>query len=194
MLVPLGSIFTDQVLAAGPSGFGLMLTALGCGLAVGMLGLGFAIGRLPAERTFVVAVLGAGACIFLAASMHTLIPALVFIAGLGFCAGAVYALGFSIVQANVDDEVRGRTFAMLYTVVRVCVLAAFAVAPLLSDVLDRLSAELFDKSVNIVGIDIALPGVRVTMWIAGAIIVGAGLLARAGLGVSVRNRRVVSAA
>jgi len=171
-----------------------LLTALGCGLAVGILGLGIAVRRLPPERTFVVAVLAAGACIIGAASMHTIIPALAFVAALGLCAGAVYALGFAIVQANVTDEVRGRVFAMLYTTVRMCVLLAFAVAPLLSDVLDRTSASLFDRSIELLGVDIALPGVRITMWIAGAIIVVAGLVARKGLGVSITRRRVVSAA
>ena len=36
MLVPLGPIFSDEVLGAGAAGFGLLITALGFGVAVGV--------------------------------------------------------------------------------------------------------------------------------------------------------------
>src|SRR5205807_2568219 len=73
------------------------------------------------------------------ASTSHLIVAVLFVGGLGLCAGAVYVLGFSILQANVEDELRGRTFATLYTLIRFCLLLAFTVAPVLSTVLDGLS-------------------------------------------------------
>jgi hypothetical protein len=68
------------------------------------------------------------------------------------------------------------------------VLLAFAVGPLLSDVLDRLSASLIDRKISLLGAEIFVPGVRLTLWLAGLVIVGAGVLAvlslRAGARVS----------
>ena len=37
-------------------------------------------------------------------------------------------VGFTLLQENVSDELRGRVFATLYTVVRLCLLAALTVA------------------------------------------------------------------
>src|SRR5688500_4256322 len=103
--------------------------------------------------------------------------AALFVALLGVCAGSVYVLGFTLLHESVDDELRGRIFSALYTLVRFCVLIAFAVGPFLSDLLDRLSVRLFDRHVAWGGVDIFIPGVRLTLWLAGLIIVGAGVLA-----------------
>jgi len=181
MMVPLGVSMSEKVLGGGTAGFGLLLTALGSGVAAGIIGLSMVQKRVPHERLFVFAVFGAGLCQIAGASMSALAPAMVFVAMLGLCAGAVYILGFTILQTNVEDDLRGRIFATLYTLIRFCLLLAFAAAPFLSGLLDRLSAALFNRSVSVGGIDIALPGVRLTLWIGGLIIVGAGFLAKASL-------------
>ena len=67
-----------------------------------------------------------------------------FVGVLGVCAGSVYVLGFTLLHENVDDELRGRIFSALYTLVRFCVLLAFAVGPFLSGLLDQLS-DLFAR-------------------------------------------------
>src|SRR5688500_15669726 len=103
--------------------------------------------------------------------------AALFVAILGVCAGSVYVLGFTLLHESVDDELRGRIFSALYTLVRFCVLIAFAVGPFLSDLLDRLSQNLFDGDIAVAGLTISVPGVRLTLWLAGLIIMGAGILA-----------------
>lgn len=166
MVVPLGTVMSTEVFGAGPAGFGLLLTALGTGVAVGIVGLSIVQSRLPHETVFVGALVGAGICIIGGASMSSITPALAFVALLGLCAGAVYVLGFTILQTNVENELRGRIFATLYTLVRFCLLAAFAIAPMLSSLLDRLSD---------------IEGARLTLWFGGAIILMAALLARVSL-------------
>ncbi len=177
MLVPLGPVMSKEVLGAGTAGFGLLLTALGVGVAAGIIILSIFQSRLPHERVFVFSVFGAGVCQLIGASMASLPPALVFVAALGLCGGSVYILGFTILQSNVEDELRGRIFATLYTLVRFCLLLAFAVAPLLSSLLGKVSEALVDGSISIAGVSVALPGVRLTLWLGGVIIVTAGLLA-----------------
>jgi MFS family permease len=99
-----------------------------------------------------------------------------FVAMLGIGAGAVYVLGFTILQESVSDDLRGRIFSTLYTLVRLCLLLAFAVGPFLTDLLDRLAKSWFDRRVHL-GITVYLPGVRLTLWLAGLIILGAAVLA-----------------
>jgi dTMP kinase len=177
MLVPLGPTFASETLHGGPAAYGLLLTALGVGVAAGIVGLSVIQRRLPHERVFLLAVFGAGGSIIAGASMSDLRTALAFVALLGVCAGAVYVLGFTILQTNVEDELRGRIFATLYTVVRFCLLLAFAAAPFLSSVLDGLSHRLLGGAVTIAGLRVALSGARLTLWFGGAIILAAGAIA-----------------
>ena len=177
MLVPLGDLFSRQVLGGGSAGFGLLLTALGFGLAAGVILISVLQKRLPKVQVFCGAVVIAGVTLVLGATMSTLTPALGFVFVLGMCAGTIYVLGFTILQERVADELRGRVFASLYTLVRLCVLLAFAVGPLLADRLEALSQSLFDGSIEVAGIAVAIPGVRLALWLAGVIIVAAGVLA-----------------
>jgi len=178
MVIPLGPAFTEQVLKAGSNGFGLLMTALGTGAAVGVLALSPVQKRLPREALFAAEVIGSGAAIVLAASMSTLLPAVVLVGVLGFSAGAAYVTGFTVLQENVSDQLRGRTFATLYTVIRLCLLVSLAAAPIVASMLNSLSGHLFDhRRVHFGHVDIALPGVRLALWLGGLVVVIAGGLA-----------------
>ena len=177
MLVPLGPVFSIKVLGAGTAGFGFFIFAMGCGVAIGVVLLSLFQKRLPKARVFTYSLLVGGVSLLLAASMSSLGLAALFVAVLGMCAGSVYVLGFTLLHESVDDELRGRIFSALYILVRFCVLIAFAVGPLLSDLLDRLSHRLVDREISLLGAEVAVPGVRLTLWLAGLIIIGAGLLA-----------------
>ena len=177
MVVPLGPVFADEVLHSGATGFGLLLTALGTGMAIGVVLLSAFQKKLPKVMIFTASVLGAGITLIVGASMSTLAPAFLAILGMGVFTGSVYVLGFTILHETVEDDLRGRTFSALYTLVRFCLLMAFALAPLLAGGLNRLSTRVFGGSVDILGFTVSLPGVRLALWLAGAIIVSAGLLA-----------------
>ena len=75
-------------------------------------------------------------------------PALLLVGLMGSCAGAVYVLGFTLIQANTDDELRGRTFATLYTIVRFCLLLSFVIGPLMASLFGNLSRRLLDGRVE----------------------------------------------
>jgi dTMP kinase len=176
MVLPLGDLFSRDVLRGGSAGFGLLISAMGFGMAAGVLLLSALQKRLPKHRIFSLAVLGAGGSLLAGASMSAFTPALICVGGLGLCAGAVYVLGFTILHESVVDELRGRIFSSLYTLVRVCLLLSFAVGPLLAGWLDALSDSLVDREVGLGAVHVALPGVRLALWLSGTTIVGAGLL------------------
>ena len=92
-----------------------------------------------------------------------------------------------MIQLHTEDDLRGRIFSALYAAVRLCLLLSFVLGPLLAGLLDRLSDALFDKEVGIAGWDVSLPGTRLTLWLAGAIILAAGLMARRSLRADARR-------
>ena len=177
MLIPLGSIYSIQVLDAGERGFGAMATALGVGVALGVLLLTLTQKRFSTKSMFVNALFGAGISLLVAASLNSLGGVVIAVGALGICAGGVYVLGFTILHEEADDEVRGRIFAALYSLVRLCVLLALVVGPFLAVGFNRISEAIFGGSVTLLGIEIPLPGVRWTLWLAGWIIIAAGVMA-----------------
>ncbi len=187
MVVPLGPDFARDVLGGGPRAFGALITAMGVGVAAGVIGVSAVQKHLRPERVFVQATLLAGGSLVAAASMWTLTPALLLVGLLGVGAGAVYVFGFSLIQAHTEDDLRGRIFSALYASVRLCLLLSFVLGPLLASLLDRLSVGLLNRRIGIGSWDVSLAGSRLTLWLAGAIILGAGLLARRSLRADARR-------
>jgi len=179
MIVPLGSIFAENVLHSGPAGFGIFVTALGFGVAVGVLLVSVLQKRLPKERAFTLSMFGAGGSMFAAASMSSLALAFVLVFLLGMFAGAIYVIGFTLLHENVEDALRGRIFSALYTIVRLCLLIAFALGPFLSELLDAVSRRYFTDRRTIelpAGRELFIPGERLTLWFAAIIILVAGTI------------------
>src|SRR5262249_59433751 len=101
---------------------------------------------------------GSGAALILAATTSSIVPAALLIVIVGACAGGSYVTGFTVLQENVSDELRGRTFAALYTVVRLCLLISLTISPLWADFWDRVSDAVFiDRAIEIGGAADALP-------------------------------------
>ncbi len=177
MIIPLGPVFAEDVLNVdGGDGFLTFMVALGIGVALGIAGLAAKQSQLHKERVFVAAVFGAGVCLFVATSMWTLLGSALLVGGLGVCAGTVYVLGITLLQENATEELRARVFAGLFTLVRSSVMLALLLGPALALFLNGLSDKFFDKDVNILGFDVIIPGVRLTLWLAALIMVAAGFL------------------
>ncbi len=191
MLVPLGPVFAEDVLGSGQAGFGVLIFALGLGVAGGVVTISVFQKRVPKEWAFVVAVFVAGGSLLAAASMSAIVLASVFVFVLGVCAGTVYVLGFTMLHEHVEDDLRGRIFSALYTLVRLCVLISFAVGPFLSELFGELSDAVFeDNHISVFGAAIAVPGVVLTLWTAGLIIVAAGFIAASSMRDAARKEMV----
>lgn len=181
MLVPLGPTFARYVIG-NPDTFPLFITALGFGVAVGVVLLSILQRRLPKEQIFVMLVFGCGIGLLVGVSMSSFWLAATGVFFLGICAGAVYVLGFTLLQEHTEDDMRGRIFATLLTVVRLCVLLALMLGPFLATVFNGFAraatGAVGDEipSVSVFGLDLAIPGVRLALWFAGLIILVAGVL------------------
>jgi dTMP kinase len=177
MLIPLGAVYSAEVLHAGAAGYGLFTTALGFGVAVGAAAVAVFQRRLPKERVFTGCLLVAGAALLGAASSGSLAVAVLLVAVMGAAVGPVYVVGFVLLQEEVSDDLRGRVFSSLNTLVRLCVLVSMVVGPLLAALLGGLSDRWLGGSVTVTAVHVGLPGVRLTLWLAGLIIISAGVLA-----------------
>jgi len=177
-IVPLGPTVSTEVLRGGPSAFGLLMTALGVGAALGVVTLLWAQRRLPRQGVFTTALVTTGISIIAVASMSSLGPAFLLVALLGAGAGCAYVTGFTLLQESVSDDMRGRTFATLYTIVRVCLLLSLTIAPFIAGALNAISQHAVDGRARIGSFHFALPGVRLALWLGGAVTVLSGLAAR----------------
>jgi dTMP kinase len=179
MIVPLGPVFAVEVMGAdNPArAFSALITALGLGGALGVVLVNALQNRLPRPQVFTGVLFGAGCALFAAASFSTPLWVSLCIFVMGMCGGSAYVLGFTLLHENVDDALMGRTFGALFTLVRLCILMAFVAGPLLSGFLNGLSEEWLGGEVEIGGLTLAVPGVRLTLWLAGLVVIGAGSIA-----------------
>jgi dTMP kinase len=178
-IIPLGPVLNREVLHNDSAGFGLLMTALGIGAALGVVTLLAVQRRLPRETVFTSSVVVTGVAIAAVASVATLTPALVIAGAVGAGAGCGYVTGFTVLQESVSDDMRGRTFATLYTVVRLCLLLSLTVWPFVAGILGAISRKLFDGGVVDIGsVSVALPGVRLALWLSGAVTIASGFAAR----------------
>ena len=137
------------------------------------------------DRLFVLSVFVAGASLLFAASMSTTLLVFAGVLALGLAAGSVYVTGLTLLHENVEEVLRGRVFAAMYTLVRFCLLISMAAGGFLSDGFHWLFEVAFDNEIRIGDSVFALPGVRGALWLGALLILMAGVLAA----LSLRSRR-----
>jgi dTMP kinase len=178
-MIPLGPVFAKAGLGGDAATFGVLMSALGFGAATGVIVLLFVQKKIPRETVFDYAVMGTGVFLMIAATLSALFPAALATAFLGACAGTSYVTGFTVLQETVKDELRGRIFATLYTVIRMCLLVALVISPLWAEFWDWIVNDVGKVGVVSIGqVDYSFPGVRVALWGGGLMTLGAGLYAR----------------
>lgn len=178
-MIPLGPVFAKAGIGGDAATFGVLMSALGFGAATGVILFLFLQKKVPRETVFDFAVMGTGVFLMIAATLSSLFPAALAVALLGACAGTSYVTGFTVLQETVQDDMRGRIFATLYTVIRMCLLVALVISPLWADFWDWIVNDVADVGVVSIGqVDYSFPGVRIALWGGGLITLGAGLYAR----------------
>ncbi len=128
-LVAFGQVFASNFLGGANSGFAILSTSLGAGVGLGVIAIGW-IDRIPVHRTvtFGSAVALCGAAMASVAASTTVGGGALWAFLMGFSAGVAYVNGFTYIHERVDDELRGRTFAALFTVARTALLISMTSA------------------------------------------------------------------
>lgn len=99
-----------------------------------------------------------------------------FVSSLGDWTG-LFA-GFTVVQERVADDMRGRIFAALYTIVRLCLLLSLTIGPFVSSGLGSLSNAATNGPVKLGTFHLNLPGPRLALWFGELITIASGFAAR----------------
>jgi dTMP kinase len=189
MLIPLGAGYVTEVLGAGPAGYSLSLVVLGVGVAVGVLAVNVAQRHVDHRRGFTAMVTLSGGGLAVATATSSLAVTLAGVGLLGLCAGAVYVLGLTLLQSSVPDSLRGRIFATMQVVVRLTVFLSMLAGPVLAAGFGFVTRRLFDGMISVGAIEVAVPGMRVALWFAAVVMLGAGALVRSSLRAEPAERR-----
>ena len=166
----LGVGFVDDVLGGSSTTFGVVIGFLAMGMIVGLLASGLLGRRIKQDVLFSSSLLLLGGSLIAFSSMSGLGPAIPIASALGFFGGVAYSTGYSLMQETAEDELRGRTFSAAYTVIRMGTLIGLGLFPLIAGAFPSDPA----LSVDLGGGSIALPGTRLTLWLAGLVVIGGG--------------------
>jgi dTMP kinase len=128
VVVGLGQVYVSDTLHGGKAGWGVVFAAIFIGLAAGMF-LGLRILRgFSRRRLFGLSITFAAIPLALIGLIPDLVVVTILVVLLGACAGVAYVTGYTIVGIEVDDQVRGRTFAFLQSALRVVLFSVIGVA------------------------------------------------------------------
>ncbi len=169
-----GQIFTSDTLHAPKTGFGLLITAFGIGMAVGMASINKAVQYVERDRLLVWSMTAAAATLLVLAAMPNFAAVAILMIVLGAFCGAAWVSGYVLLQENVTDEFRGRTFGSLTVLSRLGLFLSLTVWP-------ALAAAISARTVDIGSSRIDLSGTRVSLWLAGLGVIVATDITRRGL-------------
>ncbi|MCW0215082.1 MAG: thymidylate kinase [Pseudonocardia sp.] len=143
-------------LGGGDASYSMLFTAVFVGLAIGMGSAPRFARRLPHNRLFGTAIVGAGFSLCLVAVAPHLVVALLTVALVGSFAGIAFLTGLTIIGSQVQDEIRGRVVALVQSLVRLVLLGATSLVPLLVGVVASRHVELFGRDFQIDGTRVVL--------------------------------------
>lgn len=163
VLFAVGKLFVS-IVGAGQTGWGLLVAASGVGMAVGLVVAAWASERWGKDRVFAPGVALGGAAAAVAALMPRAELAAFWALIMGAGAGMAFVAGYTMLQEEAHDEIRGRAFAAFHTGVRAALFIALVAAPFAVGVIGQ---EPVGGEIYVVG------GVRLTL-IAGGLVAVAG--------------------
>ncbi len=165
IIVVMGKPFATDVLLSGAAGFPALLTAFGLGAGAGIVLVTIFGPRFKYKDVlFGIALLLTGVALSAAAFVKTIIGAVGWVAVMGVGAGAAYVLGFAHLHEQAEDSVRGRTFAALFSLLRIGLLTSMMLALPIAGFFDGMLPGLLGNGTR----DVLLLG-GLTMLISGSL-------------------------
>jgi dTMP kinase len=169
VVIATGQAFVNA-LGGGQAAYGVLFGAVFVGLGLG-IALGPSVARdLSRERLFGIAIVGAGASLLLLGTAVALWIALLLVVLTGFFAGVAYLSGFTLLGTEIDDAIRGRTFALVQSLVRAALIVSLGLTPF-------CVALIGQHRLDLVAFTVPVTGERVMLLVAGLLAVLVGLLA-----------------
>ena len=166
-IIALGRLFAESVLAGGNAAYALLFGSIFAGIATGVALGPRALGDLSRRRVFGPSIVGAGASLTFMSLVPNLFLATVSTFLVGAFAGVAYVVGLTLLGLEVADEMRGRMFGLVQSLMRIDLLLVTATTPFLAGAIGVREGPL-GVSVN---------GVSVVLLLGGLLSVLVGLVA-----------------
>ena len=149
-------------LGGGEAAYGVLFGAVFSGLAAGIAFGPKFFAQFSRRRLFGASLTIAGFFLVLLAAIPNLVLAVFIVVVLGAFSGISWVTGFTMLGMEVADEVRGRTFAFVQSLIRVVLVGVLAIAPL-------IAAAVGQHTFKFQNTQVSYNGASVTILIAGLI-------------------------
>jgi dTMP kinase len=149
-------------LGGGDAAYGVLFGAVFTGLAIGIAFGPKIFAQFSRRRLFGASLTTAGIFLVLLALIPNLVLAVFTVIFLGAFSGVTWVTGFTMLGMEVQDEVRGRTFAFVQSLIRITLVAVLAIAP-------AVAAAFGVHTYKIQNVTFNFNGAQVTILIAGLI-------------------------
>jgi dTMP kinase len=149
-------------LGGGEAAYGVLFGAVFTGLAVGIAAGPKVFAQFSRRRLFGASLTIAGIFLVLLAAIPNLVLAVIIVIFLGAFAGICWVTGFTMLGMEVQDEVRGRTFAFVQSLIKVTLVAVLAISPLIAAAFGEHTLKFRNTELN-------YNGAAITILIAGVI-------------------------
>src|SRR6266545_1914749 len=173
-VMAIGPVFAQQTVHAGAPGWGFLVTALGVGMGIGMASVPQVSKFVERDLLFPITMMGAAIMLAVVAAMPNIALAAFMTVLMGIFAGATWVNGYALLQENVADEYRGRTFGALTVMSRLGLFASLAGFPTLAGLIGNHAWHLGHFRID-------LSGTRLALWIGAGVAVLGALATRRGL-------------
>ena len=156
-------------LGGGEAAYGILFGAVFTGLAGGIALGPKVFGQFSKRRLFGASLTVAGFFLVGLAAISNLVLAVFTVIALGAFSGVCWVTGFTMLGMEVADDVRGRTFAFVQSLIRVVLVGVLAIAPLIAAAVGRHTFKFRNTQVS-------YNGASVTILIAGFIAALIGMI------------------
>jgi dTMP kinase len=155
-------------LGGGDAGYGVLFGSVFTGLAIGIAFGPKIFSQFSRRRLFGASLTVAGSFLVLLAAIPNFTLAVFIVIILGAFSGVCWVTGFTMLGLEVHDDVRGRTFAFMQSIIRVTLVAVLAISPI-------IAAYIGEYRIKVRNTEVAYNGAAITLLFAGlfAILIGA---------------------
>ena len=167
-VIGLARTFVDD-LQAGEAAYGVLFGAVFTGLALGISFGPKVFAQFSRRRLFGASLAISSFLLVVLSLVLNLVLAIFIVVLLGAFAGISWVTGFTMLGMEVADEVRGRTFAFVQSLVRVSLVLVLAIAPLVAAAIGKHTFSFRTTSVT-------YNGAAFTMFAAGLIGMAVGII------------------
>ena len=167
-VIGLARTFVDD-LKAGEAAYGVLFGSVFLGLALGISFGPRVFAQFTRRRLFGASLAISGLLLVTLSLVLNLVLAIFITIILGIFSGITWVTGFTMIGMEVEDEVRGRTFAFVQSLIRVSLVLVLAVSPL-------IAAAIGEHTYSFRTTSVTYNGAAFTMFFAGLIATLVGIL------------------